>query len=165
MLCGNNCYYNKDKAPAEGQLWCFVLLMSPRTRVLFRLSKTERTTHMWEDLWNPPQLSTGPATLFREPQVVRVFTIWSIRIRMLLKMRGYNLGGAYRFAARGVYRMWKEGNHMSVPPEAVHATFGPATELRPDTRRGLVSDGWLPIQCCSEGKGRVEISLPLWLVR
>ena len=37
-------------------------------RVLFSLSKTERTTHTWEDLWNTPQLSTGSATLFREPQ-------------------------------------------------------------------------------------------------
>ena len=68
MLCGYNCYHNKDKAPAGGQLWCFVPLVSPRTRVLFRLSKTERTTHTSEDLWNPPQLSTGSATLFREPQ-------------------------------------------------------------------------------------------------
>ena len=85
--------YNKDKAPTGGQLWLFVLPVSPRTRVLFRLSKTKRTTHTWEDLWNPPQLSTGSATLFRETQVVRVFTIWSIRISMLLKMRGYNLGG------------------------------------------------------------------------
>ena len=68
--------YNKDKAPAEVQLWCFVLLVSPRTRVLFRLSKTERTTHTWEDLWNAPQLSTGSTTLFREPQLVWVF-IWT----------------------------------------------------------------------------------------
>ena len=67
-------------------------------------------------------------------------------------------------AARGVSRMWKEGNHMSVPAEAVLATFGPATELWPDSRRGSDSDGWLPIQCSSEGMGRVEISLPLWLV-
>ena len=36
--------------------------------VLFRLSKTERTTHTWEDLWNPPQLSIGTAVLLREPQ-------------------------------------------------------------------------------------------------
>ena len=44
--------------------------------VLFRLSKTERTTHTWEDLWNPPLLSTETATLFREPQLVWVF-IWT----------------------------------------------------------------------------------------
>ena len=40
-------------------------------------------------------------------------------------------------------------------PKAVRATFGPAKEFRPGSRRGSVSDGWLPIQCCSEGKGRV----------
>ena len=40
-------------------------------------------------------------------------------------------------------------------PEAVHATFGPATELRPGSRHGSVSDGWLSIQCCSEAKVHV----------
>ena len=64
----------------------------------------------------------------------------------------------------GVNRMWKEGNRMSVPAEAVQATFGPETEFQPGSRRGSVSDGWLPIQCCSEGKSRVVISLPLWLL-
>ena len=44
--------------------------------VLFRLSKTERTTHTWEDLWNLAQLSTGTAVLLREAQLVRVF-IWT----------------------------------------------------------------------------------------
>ena len=48
---------------------------------------------------------------------------------------------------------------MSVPPEAVISTFGPAMEFRPGSRRGSVSDGWLPIQCFSEGKTCVEISL------
>ena len=38
-----------------------------------------------------------------------------------------------------------------LPPEAVHATFGPATEFRPGSRRGSVSDGWHTIQCRSEG--------------
>ena len=37
----------------------------------------------------------------------------------------------------------------------VLATFGPATELRPDSRCGSDSDGWLRIQCRSEGKSRV----------
>ena len=113
LLCGRTCII-KIMAPAGGQLWCFVPLVSPRTRVLFRLSTTERTTHTWEDLWNPPQLSTGSATLFREPQVVRVFTIWSIRISMLLKMRGYNLGGAYRFAAWAFTACGRRSNRMSV---------------------------------------------------
>ena len=44
---------------------------------------------------------------------------------------------------------------MSVFPKAVLATFGPTTEFRPGSRRGLVLDVWLPIQCCSEGKSRV----------
>ena len=44
---------------------------------------------------------------------------------------------------------------MSVPPEAAHATFGPATEFWPGSRCGSVSDGWLHDQCCSEGKGSV----------
>ena len=48
---------------------------------------------------------------------------------------------------------------MIVPPEAAHATFGPAKEFRPGSRRGSVSDRWLPIQCCSERKGCVVKSL------
>ena len=35
-----------------------------------------------------------------------------------------------------VYRMWKEGNCMSVPPEDVHATVRPTSELRPDFQGG-----------------------------
>ena len=66
--------------------------------VLFLLSKTERTTHTWEDLWNPPQLSTGTATLLREPQTSSGVYL-DIRIRMLLKDERIQLGGAYRFAA------------------------------------------------------------------
>ena len=125
--------------------------------VIFLLSKTERTTHTWEDLWNPPQLSTGTAVLLREPQVVRVFTIWSIRICMLLKDERLQLWGRIQICYLVVYRMWTEGNRMSVPPEAAHATFGPAKQFWPGSRRGSVLDGWLPIQCCSEGKGRIEI--------
>ena len=37
-------------------------------------------------------------------------------------------------AARGVYRMWKEGNRMSVPPDTVHATVRPTAKLRPGER-------------------------------
>ena len=60
-----------------------------------------------------------------------------------------------------VNRMWTEGNRMSVPPEDVLATFGPATEFRPGSRHGSISDGWLPIQLCSEGKSCVVISFAL----
>ena len=65
----------------------------------------------------------------------------------------------------GVYRMWKEEqSYECYPPEAVHATFGPAKELRSGSPRGSVSDRWLSIQCSSEGEGRVETALPLWRV-
>ena len=75
-------------------------------------------------------------------------------------MRGYNYGGAYRFAARGVYRMLtEEQSYECFPPETVLATFGPAKEFRPGSPRGSVSDRWLPIQCSSEGEGSVEIPL------
>ena len=60
--------------------------------VLFLLSKTERTTHTWEDLWNPPQLSTGTATLFGKPQISSGVYL-DIRIRMLLQDERLQLGG------------------------------------------------------------------------
>ena len=47
-------------------------------------------------------------------------------------------------AARGVYRMWKEGNRMSVPPKAVLASARSASELRPDFRCGQDLARWFP---------------------
>ena len=68
----------------------------------------------------------------------------------------------------GVNRMWKgEQSYECYPPEAVHATFGPAKEFRPGSPRGSVSDRWLSIQCSSDGEGRVEIPICLcgmWLI-
>ena len=74
--------------------------MSPRTRVLFRLSKTERTTHTWEDLWNSPQLSTGTATLFREPQFSSGVYHLEHTHKHVTEDERLQLGGAYRFADR-----------------------------------------------------------------
>ena len=36
----------------------------------------------------------------------------------------------------GVYRMWKEGNRMSVPPKAVRASARSTAKLRPDSQGG-----------------------------
>ena len=41
-----------------------------------------------------------------------------------------------RACGMGVYRMWKEGNRTSVPPEAVRATVRPTSKLRPDSEGG-----------------------------
>ena len=61
-------------------------------------------------------------------------------------------------AARGVYRMWTEGNRMSVPPEAVLASVRPISKLRPDFEGGSVLARWLPRLVCIEGKYCVETS-------
>ena len=58
----------------------------------------------------------------------------------------------------GVNRMWKEGNRMSVPPEAVHASVRPTSKLRPDSQGGSVLARWLPGLVCSEWKYCVETS-------
>ena len=68
------------------------------------------------------------------------------------------MGGAYMVPICSFIECGRRGNRMSVPPEAVLATFGPATEFRLGSRHGSVLDGWLPIQCGSEGKGHAEIS-------
>ena len=60
--------------------------------------------------------------------------------------------------AHGVYHMWKEGNHMSVPPDTVHATVRPTSELRPDFQGGSDLARWLPGLVCREGKCCVEHS-------
>ena len=57
-----------------------------------------------------------------------------------------------------VNRMWKEGNRMSVPPEAVHASVRPTAKLRPDSQGGSVLTRWLPGLVCREGKHCVERS-------
>ena len=44
------------------------------------------------------------------------------RILKLVQDATSSSGVSVGVAARGIYRMWKEGNRMSVPPEAVHAT-------------------------------------------
>ena len=61
-------------------------------------------------------------------------------------------------AARGGYRMWKEGNRMSVPPNTVHATVRPTSKLRPDSQGGSDLARWLPGLVCREGKHCVETS-------
>ena len=57
-----------------------------------------------------------------------------------------------------VNRMWKKSNRMSVPPEAVHATVRPTSELRPDFQGGSDLARWLPGLVCREGKYCVETS-------
>ena len=54
--------------------------------------------------------------------------------------------------------MLKEGNRMSVPPEAVLASVRPISELRPDFEGGSVLARWLPGLVCREGKHCVETS-------
>ena len=49
-----------------------------------------------------------------------------------------------RACGMGVYRMWKEGNRMSVPPEAVRATVRYTSELRPDFQGGQDLARWFP---------------------
>ena len=61
-------------------------------------------------------------------------------------------------ASRGVYRMWKEGNRMSVSPEAVIASARSASELRPEFQGGSNLARWLPGLVYREGKYCVERS-------
>ena len=49
-----------------------------------------------------------------------------------------------RVCGMGVNRMWKEGNRMSVPPEAVLASVRSTSELRPDFQGGQDLARWLP---------------------
>ena len=63
-----------------------------------------------------------------------------------------------RVAARGVYCMWKEGNRMSVPPEAMRAMVRPTSKLRPDSQGGSDLARWIPGLVCREGKYCVERS-------
>ena len=58
----------------------------------------------------------------------------------------------------GVYRMWTEGNRMSVPPEAVRASARSTAKLRPDSQGGSDLARWLPGHVCREGKYCVETS-------
>ena len=62
-------------------------------------------------------------------------------------------------ALRGVYRMWKEGNRMSVPPDTVLAMVRPTSKLRPDSQGGSVLARWLPGLVCREGKYCIETSI------
>ena len=63
-----------------------------------------------------------------------------------------------RVCDMSVYRMWKEGNRMSVPPEAVLASVSPTSKLRPDSQGGSDLARWLPGLVCREGKYCVETS-------
>ena len=72
------------------------------------------------------------------PQVVRVFC---------------------RCCGTFVYRVWKEGqSYECFPPEAVHATVRPTSELRPDFQGGSDLARCLPGLVCGEGKCCVERS-------
>ena len=57
-----------------------------------------------------------------------------------------------------VYRVWKEGNRMSVPPDTVLATVRPTLKLRPDSQCGSDLARWLPGLVCRERKYCVEHS-------
>ena len=57
-----------------------------------------------------------------------------------------------RACGMNVYRMWKEGNRMRVPPEAMLATARSASELQPDFQSGSKLARWLPGLVCREGK-------------
>ena len=57
-----------------------------------------------------------------------------------------------------VYRVWKEGNRISSPPEAVHAMVRPTSKLRPDSQGGLDLARWLTGLVCREGKYCVKRS-------
>ena len=48
---------------------------------------------------------------------------------------------------------------MSVPPEAVHASVGPTSKLRPDSQGGSDLARWLPGLVCREGQYCVERSI------
>ena len=49
-----------------------------------------------------------------------------------------------RACGMSVYRMWKGGNRMSVPPEAVRAMVRSTSELRPDFQGGSDLARWFP---------------------
>ena len=51
-----------------------------------------------------------------------------------------------RACGLGVNRMWKEGNRMSVSPEAVRATVRSTSKLRPDFQGGQDLARWFPGQ-------------------
>ena len=51
-----------------------------------------------------------------------------------------------------VNRIWTEGNHMSVPLEAVHAMVRPTSKIRLDSQGGSDLARWLPGLVCREGK-------------
>ena len=57
-----------------------------------------------------------------------------------------------------VYRVWKEGNRMSAPPEAILASARSASELRSDFQGGSNLARWLPGLVCRERKCCVERS-------
>ena len=63
-----------------------------------------------------------------------------------------------RACGMDVYRMWKEGNRMSVPPEAVRATVRPTSKLRMESQGGSDLARWLRELVCREGKYCVERS-------
>ena len=94
----------------------------------------------------------GPEFLFYDPRLSALTTCGSYmglpaiyyRIRKLVQDATSSSGVSVGVAARGVYRMWKEGNRMSVPPDTVHATVRPISKLRPDSQGGSVLARWLP---------------------
>ena len=57
-----------------------------------------------------------------------------------------------RACGMSIYRMWKEGNRMSVPPEAVLAMARSASELRSEFQGGSNLARWLTGLVCKEGK-------------
>ena len=67
------------------------------------------------------------------------------------------MGGAYRLRYDAKWPLMVGLCHLA----RSRKPLGPQKEIRPGSRRGSVSDGWLPIQCCSEGKSCVVISWPL----
>ena len=80
------------------------------------------------------------------------------RILKLVQDATSSSGVSVGLAARGVYRMWTEGNRMSVPPEAVLASVRPTSKLRPDSQGGSDLARWLLGLVCREGKHCVETS-------
>ena len=54
--------------------------------------------------------------------------------------------------------MWTEGNRMSVPLEAAHATVRPTSKVRPDFQGGPDLARWVPGLVCREGKYCIERS-------
>ena len=80
------------------------------------------------------------------------------RIRKLVQDATSSSGVSVGLAEWAFTACGRRGNRMSVPPEAVRASVGPTSKLRPDSQGGSVLARWLPGLVCREGKYCVETS-------